>query len=80
MVDVADAADFAGFGAENPSLELDAAGLAYLIYTSGTTGKPKGVMIEHRNAAEMLAWAHETYSREQLAVVLAATSMCFDLS
>ncbi|MCA1789235.1 MAG: amino acid adenylation domain-containing protein, partial [Thioalkalivibrio sp.] len=80
VVDVADAADFAGFGAENPSLELDAAGLAYLIYTSGTTGKPKGVMIEHRNAAEMLAWAHETYSREQLAVVLAATSMCFDLS
>ncbi|MDX2299232.1 MAG: non-ribosomal peptide synthetase, partial [Xanthomonadaceae bacterium] len=80
MLDVADAASIDGQGAGNPSLPSDPAALAYLIYTSGTTGNPKGVMIEHRNAAEMIAWAHETYSREQLSVVLAATSMCFDLS
>lgn len=29
--------------------------LAYLIYTSGTTGKPKGVMIEHRHIANLVA-------------------------
>ncbi len=29
--------------------------LAYLIYTSGTTGKPKGVMIEHRQIANLVA-------------------------
>ncbi|MFT3976516.1 MAG: amino acid adenylation domain-containing protein [Sphingomonas bacterium] len=29
--------------------------LAYVIYTSGTTGKPKGVMIEHRNIANLVA-------------------------
>lgn len=29
--------------------------LAYVIYTSGTTGRPKGVMIEHRNIANLVA-------------------------
>lgn len=33
----------------------DPARLAYLIYTSGTTGKPKGVMIEHRQIANLVA-------------------------
>lgn len=29
--------------------------LAYIIYTSGTTGRPKGVMIEHRSIANLVA-------------------------
>jgi non-ribosomal peptide synthetase component F len=28
--------------------------LCYIIYTSGTTGRPKGVLIEHRNAAHLV--------------------------
>lgn len=28
--------------------------LLYVIYTSGTTGKPKGVLLEHRNMANLL--------------------------
>ncbi|MEM7051547.1 MAG: amino acid adenylation domain-containing protein [Acidobacteriota bacterium] len=54
--------------------------LAYLIYTSGSTGVPKGVAIEHRQAAAMVAWAQSLFSPEELASVLAATSVCFDLS
>jgi non-ribosomal peptide synthetase component F len=54
--------------------------LAYVIYTSGSTGKPKGVAIEHRSAAALLAWARGVFSKEELAGVLASTSICFDLS
>jgi amino acid adenylation domain-containing protein len=54
--------------------------LAYVIYTSGSTGTPKGVAIEHRSVSTLLRWAHETFSAEELAGVLASTSVCFDLS
>ncbi|XOV79526.1 MAG: amino acid adenylation domain-containing protein [Aestuariibacter sp.] len=54
--------------------------LAYIIYTSGSTGKPKGVAIEHRNATAMLFWAENQYSEQEIAGVMAATSVCFDLS
>jgi amino acid adenylation domain-containing protein/FkbH-like protein len=54
--------------------------LAYVIYTSGSTGKPKGVALEHRNAVSFINWARDVFSREELAGVLASTSICFDLS
>ncbi len=54
--------------------------LAYIIYTSGSTGQPKGVAIEHRSAVALMHWARATYSDEELGGVLAATSVCFDLS
>ncbi|MGH9969400.1 MAG: non-ribosomal peptide synthetase, partial [Pyrinomonadaceae bacterium] len=54
--------------------------LAYLIYTSGSTGSPKGVAIEHRNASALIHWAMKVYPAEELDGVLAATSICFDLS
>jgi amino acid adenylation domain-containing protein len=54
--------------------------LAYLIYTSGSTGRPKGVAIEHRSAAARVRWAAEAFSPEELAGVLASTSVAFDLS
>ncbi|MET8229840.1 amino acid adenylation domain-containing protein [Micromonospora sp. NPDC005298] len=53
--------------------------VAYLIYTSGSTGRPKGVAIEHRSAQALAAWAAETFTGD-LDGVLAATSVCFDLS
>ena len=34
---------------------IDPARLAYVIYTSGTTGRPKGVEVEHRNIANLVA-------------------------
>jgi len=54
--------------------------LAYVIYTSGSTGRPKGVAIEQGSAVTLLQWAQTVYSREDLAGVLASTSICFDLS
>ncbi|MEO0770473.1 MAG: amino acid adenylation domain-containing protein, partial [Cyanobacteria bacterium J06649_4] len=54
--------------------------LAYIIYTSGSTGQAKGVAIEHRSPVALVQWANEVYSPDQLSGVLAATSVCFDLS
>lgn len=54
--------------------------LAYVIYTSGSTGRPHGVAIEHRSAVEFLHWARSYFTDEQMACVLASTSICFDLS
>src|SRR5205823_3457390 len=54
--------------------------LAYLIYTSGSSGVPKGVMLTHRNAVSFVAWAKGVFTEEEFSGVLAATSICFDLS
>ncbi|MGG0815881.1 non-ribosomal peptide synthase/polyketide synthase [Paenibacillus alvei] len=54
--------------------------LAYIIYTSGSTGRPKGVALEHRNTVTFLKWCRENFTEDELAGVLAATSISFDLS
>ncbi|MDR2045174.1 MAG: amino acid adenylation domain-containing protein [Clostridium sp.] len=54
--------------------------LAYCIYTSGSTGKPKGVMIEHRNIANYISWAKDTYVTEEREVFPLYSSFAFDLT
>jgi amino acid adenylation domain-containing protein len=54
--------------------------LAYVIYTSGSSGTPKGVALRHRSAAELVRWGASAFTAEQLAGVLASTSLCFDTS
>ncbi|MFP3577829.1 AMP-binding protein, partial [Brevibacillus sp. SIMBA_040] len=54
--------------------------LAYVIYTSGTTGHPKGVMIENRNAVDLIYWAQNEFDLSRFSITYAATSYCFDLS
>ena len=54
--------------------------LAYVIYTSGSTGNPKGVAVNHRNVANLVAWALADLGRERLARVWATTSLNFDVS
>jgi amino acid adenylation domain-containing protein len=65
---------------ENPSSGVTAGKLAYVIYTSGSTGRPKGVAIEHHSTVAFLSWAQTVFSAEEMAGVLASTSICFDLS
>ena len=62
------------------SVSVDPEDAAYLIYTSGSTGHPKGTVIRHRNVVALLAWAQSFFDAECLRVMLASTSICFDLS
>ncbi|MCP2257821.1 amino acid adenylation domain-containing protein [Streptoalloteichus tenebrarius] len=64
----------------NPETPVAPRDLAYVLYTSGSTGTPKGVAIEHRSATNLIHWALDTYTPDELAGTLAATSLCFDLS
>jgi amino acid adenylation domain-containing protein len=65
---------------QNPVKRTDVQNLAYVIYTSGSTGRPKGVAVTHHSANVMVHWAREVFTDEELAGVLASTSICFDLS
>jgi amino acid adenylation domain-containing protein len=68
------------FSNQNPSVVIHKEELAYTIYTSGTTGLPKGVMISHSNALELINWAEKEFDSTLFEVVFASTSHCFDLS
>ncbi|WP_346535333.1 amino acid adenylation domain-containing protein [Micromonospora sp. DPT] len=64
----------------DPAVAASPADLAYVIYTSGSTGRPKGVAIEHRSASVLMHWVRQTFDDTELGGMLAATSVCFDLS
>ncbi|HEY6349974.1 MAG TPA: amino acid adenylation domain-containing protein [Candidatus Angelobacter sp.] len=59
---------------------VTAGNVAYLVYTSGSTGKPKGAAIEHHSTQGLMHWARREFGQETLAGVLAASSICFDMS
>jgi bacitracin synthase 1 len=52
--------------------------MAYMIYTSGTTGRPKGVMIEHRNAANYNLWHAKALELTELDRSLFSANISFD--
>ncbi|MDC8016187.1 non-ribosomal peptide synthetase [Tahibacter soli] len=54
--------------------------LAYLIYTSGSTGQPKGVMVEHRNAVNLIRTHADTCEFTADDRVLQFASFSFDAS
>lgn len=54
--------------------------LAYVIYTSGSTGAPKGVMVEHRNAANFFTAMDERVTLGAGPRWLSVTSLSFDIS
>ena len=54
--------------------------LAYVIYTSGTTGKPKGVMVEHRNIANLVASDQAEFALAPGDRVVQGSSSAYDSS
>ncbi|HOR01588.1 MAG TPA: amino acid adenylation domain-containing protein, partial [Anaerolineae bacterium] len=72
--------ELAGEDEDNLAAAAMPENLAYVLYTSGSTGRPKGVAIEHHSVAAMLGWAQALFGAEDVAGVLASTSICFDLS
>jgi amino acid adenylation domain-containing protein len=54
--------------------------LAYVIYTSGSTGLPKGVMIEHRAAANTILDINDRFRFSPADRTFALSSLGFDLS
>jgi amino acid adenylation domain-containing protein len=61
-----------------PSVPLSS--LAYIIFTSGSTGIPKGVEISHGALTNLLCSMQQTPGIEADDVLLAVTSICFDIA
>ena len=54
--------------------------LAYVIFTSGSTGEPKGVMIDHRAAANTIQDLNDRFGVGPGDAVLGLSALTFDLS
>ncbi|AUX23890.1 hypothetical protein SOCEGT47_044200 [Sorangium cellulosum] len=70
----------AGEPDRDPTPLLDEESLAYVIYTSGSTGRPKGVMVRHGGLTNFLLSMQEHLSPPRDVVVLATTSISFDIA
>ena len=54
--------------------------VAYVIHTSGSTGEPKGIVVQHRPAANLIGWVNRTFEIGPADRGLFVTSLAFDLS
>lgn len=63
-----------------PSADPAPTDLAYTIFTSGSTGQPKGVVIDHRGAANTVQDINQRFEVGPDDRVLSLSSLSFDLS
>ncbi len=75
-----DAAKIATCSEENLPAASSASDLAYVIYTSGSTGIPKGVLVEHRSACNMVEWYRTCIQVTSGSRLLQFASLNFDAS
>ncbi|MDK1290724.1 non-ribosomal peptide synthetase [Pseudoalteromonas umbrosa] len=68
------------FSQENPNIDVPCKQLAYVIYTSGTTGRPKGVLVAHQGAVNMIEQQLNTFEVESSSRILQFASLSFDAS
>ncbi|HEY2738210.1 MAG TPA: amino acid adenylation domain-containing protein, partial [Thermoanaerobaculia bacterium] len=54
--------------------------IAYVIHTSGSTGEPKGIVVQHRPAANLVDWINRAFAVGPDDRGLFITSLAFDLS
>ena len=73
-------ASLAEFSASQPHCPATLTDIAYVIFTSGSTGQPKGVVIDHRGAANTCADINLRFDIASHDRVLALSSLSFDLS
>ncbi|MCP4148916.1 MAG: amino acid adenylation domain-containing protein, partial [bacterium] len=67
-------------GPDKPDNGVKSNNLAYVMYTSGITGRPKGVLIEHRNAVNVVHWFGKTFNMNAETHLLQLTDYTFDPS
>ncbi len=74
---------WAGQRTSNPLLSdsgLTPQHLAYVIYTSGSTGAPKGVMVEHRQLANLVHWHRRRFGTTTASCSSLLAGIAFDAS
>jgi amino acid adenylation domain-containing protein len=76
----ADWKKIASHSGQNPECAATASSAAYLIYTSGSTGRPKAVLVEHRNAVNIINASRLKFNFTAADIMPGLASSTFDIS
>ncbi|MEP0264571.1 amino acid adenylation domain-containing protein [Dokdonia sp.] len=64
----------------NANVSASSEDYAYIIHTSGSTGLPKGVLVKHKPAINLIEWVNKTFDIDSSHKLLFVASLGFDLS